>query len=49
MTVADLIEKLKDIPLDTKVVIVDLSGGTYNERPVDYVDYLDSFNEVQLS
>lgn len=49
MTVGELIEKLKDIPQDTEVVIVDLSGGTYGERQVEYVDYLDSFNEVQLS
>lgn len=48
MTVGELIEKLKDIPQDTEVVFWD-STGEYGERPVEYVDYLDAFNEVQLS
>lgn len=47
MTVGELIEQLKDIPQDTEVIILDLDG--VGERPVDYVDYLNSFNEVQLS
>ena len=47
MTVAELIEQLKDIPQDTEVVMLDLDG--VGERQVEYVDYLDSFNEVQLS
>lgn len=48
MTVGELIEKLKDIPQDTKVVIWDIDG-TYGAHEVEYVDYLDSFNEVQLT
>ena len=47
MTVGELIEQLKDIPQDTEVVMLDLDG--VGERQVEYVDYLDSFNEVQLS
>lgn len=47
MTVGELIEWLKDIPQDTEVVMLDLDG--VGERQVDYVDYLDSFNEVLLS
>jgi hypothetical protein len=48
MTVAELIEKLKDIPGDTEVVFCN-SSDDYSEQPVNYVDYLDAFNEVQLS
>lgn len=48
MTVGELIEKLKDIPQDTKVVFWDIDG-TFGERQVENVDYLDAFNEVQLS
>lgn len=48
MTVAELIEKLKDIPGDTEVVFCD-SSDDYSEQPVNYVNYLDAFNEVQLS
>ena len=49
MTVGELIEQLKDIPQDTEVVILDIDNGRYEERQVEYVDYLNSFNEVQLS
>lgn len=48
MTVSELIEQLKDIPGDTEVVFWDRTGD-YGEQSVEYVDYLDAFNEVQLS